>query len=136
MRIYAVIDTNVIVSGLLTHDDDSATYLILKKLYNKELVPIYNEEILFEYYDVLTRSKFNFTKDVIIKLIRAILQYGIYILNKHINEKIIDEGDKVFYETLIGSNFENCFLITGNLKHFPSKDNILSPREFISYLNN
>lgn len=53
MKIYAVIDTNVIISALLSRHQDSATVKILDYLYDRTIVPIYNDEILNEYSVVL-----------------------------------------------------------------------------------
>jgi len=40
-----------------------------------------------------------------------------------------DEADKKFYETF--KTAEADYLITGNTKHFPDEDGIVSPREFV-----
>ena len=60
MKIYAVIDTNVIVSALMSRHRDSATVKILDYLYDRTIVPVYSDEILEEYASVLKRPKFNF----------------------------------------------------------------------------
>ena len=57
MKIYAVIDTNVIISALLSRHQDSATVQILNCLYDRVIIPIYNDDILEEYKAVLRRSK-------------------------------------------------------------------------------
>lgn len=51
--IYAVIDTNVWVSSLLTHNDSSPTERIFRLLFKGEIVALYNDEIMAEYEDVL-----------------------------------------------------------------------------------
>ena len=53
MKIFAVYDTNILVSGLLSKHQDSAVVLTLEALLNKEVTPLYNQEILDEYRDVL-----------------------------------------------------------------------------------
>lgn len=65
MKVYAVIDTNVIVSALLSRYQDSATVKILDHLYDRDIVPVYNDEILEEYEAVLGRSKFNFSEKTV-----------------------------------------------------------------------
>ena len=67
--IYAVIDTNVIVSALLSSKKDSATVKIVEKLFDKEFIPLLSEEILWEYHSVLRRKKFSFTEELIQSLI-------------------------------------------------------------------
>ena len=60
MKYYVVIDTNVIVSSMLKHD--SIPGKILDLVVSKSIVPLLNEEILEEYYEVLTRKKFGFSE--------------------------------------------------------------------------
>lgn len=59
--IYAVIDTNVIVSALLTRNAESSTVKVIEALLCGKIVPLYNEEIIREYIDVLNRPKFRFS---------------------------------------------------------------------------
>lgn len=55
MKIYAVIDTNVLVSALLAKRPDSASVQILERLFSGDIIPMYNEEIVAEYVEVLSR---------------------------------------------------------------------------------
>lgn len=71
--IHAVIDTNVIVSALLTHNAQSATIKVIEAIEKGWIIPLYNDEILEEYIDVLSRSKFNFSKDLV-KQLRTVLR--------------------------------------------------------------
>ena len=54
--IYAVIDTNVLVSALLTSHADSATVMVMNAVINGDIIPMYNKEILKEYEEVLSRK--------------------------------------------------------------------------------
>lgn len=56
--IKAVIDTNVIVSAYITKNLEAATSKVWEAVLQCKLVPIYNEDILNEYSDVLHREKF------------------------------------------------------------------------------
>ena len=56
--IKAVIDTNVIVSAYITKNLEAATSKVWEAVLQCKLTPIYNEEILNEYSDVLHREKF------------------------------------------------------------------------------
>ena len=58
--IYAVIDTNVFVSALLSHHSDAATVQVVEAISQKGICPLDNEEILAEYEEVLGRVKFRF----------------------------------------------------------------------------
>jgi predicted nucleic acid-binding protein len=48
MKVYAVIDTNVLVSAFLTRHPDSATVKVLNAISDGFLIPLYNQEILKE----------------------------------------------------------------------------------------
>ena len=56
--ICAVIDTNVLVSALITHNAEAATVKVVRLLLEEEFVPLYNADIIAEYNEVLHRSKF------------------------------------------------------------------------------
>lgn len=58
MKYYVVIDTNVLVSALISKNENSATVQVLERLLNREIIPLYSREILQEYRDVLNRKKF------------------------------------------------------------------------------
>ncbi len=55
MICYAVIDTNVLVSALLSSKDDAATVQVVSKLLGGEIIPIYSNYIIREYREVLSR---------------------------------------------------------------------------------
>ena len=50
--IYAVIDTNVLVSALFTSNVEAATVKVLDALLQEKIIPLYNEEIYDEYVEV------------------------------------------------------------------------------------
>lgn len=58
MTCYAVIDTNVLVSSLLSKKDDSATVQVLGKVIIGEVIPVYSNVITKEYRKILSRKKF------------------------------------------------------------------------------
>lgn len=49
MICYAVIDTNVLVSALLSSKDDTATVKVLGKVITGEIIPVYSNAITKEY---------------------------------------------------------------------------------------
>ena len=53
MRYLVVIDTNVIVSALLSKHPDASTVQVFQALLTDRITPVYNDEILTEYSDVL-----------------------------------------------------------------------------------
>lgn len=127
--IYAVIDTNVIVSAFITHQRDSATVKVMERLYRQEIVALYDEDILAEYREVLSRRKFNISSEAIQDLISFLYAYGINAKRIPTELAMPDETDRVFYE--ISLSKEESFLVTGNIKHYPVSPKIVTPGEFI-----
>ena len=54
--IYAVIDTNVLVSALITKNPEAATAKVVRLLLDNGFVPLYDADIVTEYEDVLHRD--------------------------------------------------------------------------------
>lgn len=132
--VYAVIDTNVVVSALISHNKNAATVQVIKQIFLNKLIPLYNDEILKEYVDVLHRSKFKLTKNEIDPLIDTILEYGIDSNRVLYNDILPDEDDRIFYEVSLSK--ENSFLVTGNLKHFPKSPFVVTPAQMLEIILN
>ena len=133
-KIYAVIDTNVIVSALFSISGQSNPAAIIRKVVDGTITPIFNEEILAEYKEVLSRDKFPFRKDDIDWIISIFQEYGIAISQTKISEEnFIDKKDLIFYEVALSK--EDSFLVTGNLKHFPKKPFVVSPIEMVAIIS-
>ena len=49
--VYAVIDTNVLVSALFSAHSDSSTVIIRNKIADGEIIPLFNTEILDRYLE-------------------------------------------------------------------------------------
>lgn len=133
MKIYAVIDTNVIVSALLSHYDDAATVQTIKRVISGDVVPIYNDDIINEYLTVLHRSKFNFSESLITEIIKVIIDFGISTERLESSIVLPDPKDLVFYEVAL--SVDDSFLVTGNIKHFPKKPFIVTPAELLRIMN-
>ena len=78
--IYAVIDTNVLVSALITRNSQSATVKVVRCLLEGGFIPLYDNDIIEEYEDVLHRHKFNILPDVTESLISLIIKRLRFIL--------------------------------------------------------
>ena len=120
--VYAVIDTNVIVSALITKNPESATIKVLEAVLYGDITPLYHLDIINEYQEVLHRSKFKISDAVIKKIIDAIIQYGVEVFPKPTREILIDMDDLIFYEVAMEKRDDNSYLVTGNQKHYPIKD--------------
>jgi uncharacterized protein len=122
-----VIDTNNIVSALLTPNGLSAKLLDL--VFKKKLVLVYDNFILTEYFNILHREKFKLDKKLVNTVINFVIKEGEYKLAEFQKIEFNDKNDKMFYE--VYKNEDVDFLITGNIKHFPKEKNIVTVREFL-----
>lgn len=128
--IYAVIDTNVFASAFITNNKKAATSLVFQHLLAGEITPLYNDEILAEYKEVLSRKKFHLSEETIEDFLGTIKEHGIHEDRIPFAEALPDEDDRVFLE--ISFSREDSFLVTGNLKHYPKLPEVVTPAEFVS----
>lgn len=135
MRYYAVIDTNVLVSSLLTVRADSPTVRVMKAISEGTLIPLYNEEIMKEYDEVLHRKKFPFTEKRIRPVLASIRAFGLHVNPSPTDEILPDMDDLVFYEVVMEKREDNAYLVTGNLRHFPARDFIVTPAEMMALID-
>lgn len=130
--IYAVFDTNVLVSALITHNVNASTVKVVEAIGNGKVIPLYNDEIVAEYDEVLSRKKFGLLKNRVKRLIEALKNKGINSERVASGETFPDASDAVFYEVALSK--ENAYLVTGNLKHFPSTPIVVTPAEMVEIL--
>jgi len=122
-----VVDTNVIVSALMNSNGLPAK--ILSLIISGKLILLYDNRIIFEYIDVLSREEFGFPKETINDMIEYFKHAGEFINPEYIKKKFTDETDKKFYEVYKSGGAE--YLITGNIKHYPKEERIIIPKDFI-----
>ena len=134
MICYVVVDTNVLVSALLSKKDDSATVQVLSKVISGEIIPVYSNLITKEYREVLARKKFAFSADLVEYLISAIEKYGLLLDPSPSGIKLPDMKDLPFYEVVLEKRDRDTYLVTGNIKHFPKEPFIVTPRELLDIL--
>ncbi len=133
MKYYAVIDTNVLVSAMLKWQ--SVPGKILELSFNGLIIPLVNDEILREYREVLSRPKFKLTKEIVNNLINGITEKSIFVSEQSLNEYLPDPKDRVFYEVVMEKRkSEDAYLVTGNIKHFPVRPYIVTPREMLDII--
>ena len=130
--IFAVIDTNVLVSARITKNSSSATVKVLDNMFNGIIIPIFNDEIIAEYTDVLHRPKFRMRDEDINLIINYIKKYGINSDRIPFDGNITDEKDRPFYE--VSLCVEVSFLVTGNLMHFPVTPKVVTPSQIIAII--
>ncbi len=134
MVYYAVIDTNVFVSALLSKRKDAATVKVVEAMFDGKIVPLYHEEIIAEYDEVLHRGKFHFDEALIQTVLSAVRQYGIEVFPQPTGEILVDMDDLVFYEVAMEKREDDAYLVTGNRKHYPIRDFIVTPAEMIEII--
>lgn len=133
MTYYAVIDTNVIVSSMLK--TTSIPGQVVDYVLTGEIVPLLNHDILDEYIDVLTRNEFGFDEKLIKDFISTINDCGVFLERTPTEEIFPDPDDAVFYEIVMTArNTTDAYLVTGNIKHFPAKPYVVTPKEMLEIM--
>lgn len=134
-RKYVVIDTNVLVSALITRNENSPTVQILHFLAKGNIVPVYSDEIVKEYNEVLRRDKFKLSESLIINLLKDIMDNGLKITElAEVTETMPYPKDILFYAVTLSAQDKDAFLVTGNGKHFPEKPFVVTPSELVEIL--
>ncbi len=134
MMIYAVIDTNVLVSSLLNMQ--SIPGQVLQSVILGETIPLLSEEIVNEYRDVLAREKFHFPIELVDVVLQRITASGLYI-STYVEQyqEVSDPKDRCFYAvTMAGREVFDSMLVTGNSRHFPNKPFVVTPAQFVFFL--
>lgn len=103
--------------------------------YNGVIIPLVNQKILQEYETVLLRPKFHLTESIVNDIIDEMKMLAIDISEEHLNIDLPDPKDRVFYEvTMKAREDEDAYLVTGNIKHFPTKPYIVTPRQMLDII--
>jgi putative PIN family toxin of toxin-antitoxin system len=123
-----VLDTNSIVSAFI--NPKGVPGEILSLLLAKKIAICYDNKIFSEYMEVLKKSKFNFDNILVDEFLDFIKESGEYIVAEPQRVKFEDEDDKAFYDVYKSSDAD--YIITGNKKHFPKENNIITSREHIA----
>ena len=98
MNIKAVIDTNVFVSAFWSKNIEASPRRIYRALMERRFTPLYSEEIIAEYNDVLHRSKFGFRPDEVAELVNIVRVFGEEIVPAAPDDEIFpDPDDKIVY---------------------------------------
>ena len=133
---FIVIDTNVLVSGLISRNQTSPPVGILNYLLAERgvIIPLFNDEIIKEYETVLKRDKFNIDHKLVDDVIERIKTIGISCERIESKDVFTDANDLVFYEVALSK--DDSYLVTGNIKHFPKVDFVVTPAEMMEIIRN
>lgn len=133
MKYYVVIDTNVLVSAVLK--SHSVPGSIVELAFDGPIIPILNEAIEKEYREVLSRPKFHLPEDLIEGIMSTFHKRAIYVDAEHLDVELPDPKDLVFYEVVMEERKEEeAYLVTGNIRHFPNRPFIVTPREMLDII--
>jgi uncharacterized protein len=110
-----VIDTNVLVAGLLSPFGPCGE--IVRMVSSGELTLSLDARILTEYQEVLDRPKFKFDKDKVAALLDHIEHRGVTVASSPLPQPLPDIDDEPFLEVAIAAR--SICIVTGNQVHFP-----------------
>jgi len=113
--IRAVIDTNVLVSAMISSAGNEA--LLLMAINQGLIAPCLSPEILEEYSEVLLRPRFGFPADEVDALLDLLRGRGSLYDSGPIARISPDPDDDKFVACALAAKAD--FLVTGNKRHFP-----------------
>ena len=129
MRI--VLDTNVLVSGLLSPFGPPGD--IVRLITTGTVRVCYDARILGEYRQVLLRPAFSFSQVQIESVVAQLEADGDLVTAPPLSEGLPDPDDEVFLAVALAGQVR-C-LVTGNLRHYPASRRqgvrVVSPRNFL-----
>ena len=112
--IRAVIDTNVLVSAMISSAGNEA--LVVMAINQKLVRPCFSPEILKEYSEVLLRPKFAFSADEVDTMLGLLGRCGHRLKPVSVSRVSTDPGDDKFIACALSAKAD--FLVTGNKRHF------------------
>lgn len=136
MGCYAVIDTNVLVSALLSGNEDAATVQVVARMLTGDITPVYSGAIMAEYRQVLKRRKFGFSQGVVNELLLSMTRFGLLVEPTPSGVVLPDMKDLPFYEVVLEKRDEDAYLVTGNTRHFPKAPFVVTARQLLNILEN
>jgi len=126
-----VLDTNVLVAGLLTPFGPCGD--IVRMVSSGNLTLCIDSRVLSEYREVLERPKFNFDHDKIAAILDYIEHHGWIVASTPLLLSLPDPDDEPFLEIAVSGGAD--YLVTGNFVHFPPElcqgAKVVSPADFL-----
>jgi putative PIN family toxin of toxin-antitoxin system len=126
-----VLDTNVLVSGLLNPHGPPGR--IVQLVAAGQLRLCFDARILSEYHEVILRPLFAFSPHQVRALLEQIAAVGKSVPSQPLREALPDPDDRAFLEVAIAAG--GAVLVTGNARHYPEKCRgairVLCAREFL-----
>ncbi|MDR1798265.1 MAG: putative toxin-antitoxin system toxin component, PIN family [Bifidobacteriaceae bacterium] len=129
MPVKVVLDTNILVSALLSPTGAPARVLAL--VLQGDLLPCHNRSIIAEYRAVLSRPKFNLDPHMTNQLVQDIETHGLPVITQPMDGLVADPDDAPFAAVAVTAG---ATLVTGNTKHFPGVPSAIGPAGFLGGL--
>jgi putative PIN family toxin of toxin-antitoxin system len=131
-----VLDTNVVVSGLLRRYG-SLSARILDVAVAGLIQIVLDDRVLAEYAEVLVRPRLGLDRDLVARFLTALEGDADRVVAERLDLELPDPDDRMFVE--VASSGVADYLVTGNRRHFvPVRGahafRILTPREFVDLL--
>ena len=132
--VFAVIDTNVLVSFFLSKKDSPPVEVVRESLGGR-ITPVFNKYLLEKYREVLSREKFALNEHIVSSLLATIQSFGLQV--ESIDQGIIlpDKKDIPIFEIAMVTRDLDSYLVTGNIKHYPKVDYVVTPKQMMDLLN-
>ena len=125
-----VLDTNIIVSAAIKPDSLQRTVFLLA--ITKPARLYVSSSVLEEYADVLARPELGIRKGLRLQFLQLIRNHCHMVSPSYRLNVTSDPDDNIFIECADAARAD--YLITGNLKHFPSfwkSTKIITTRDFV-----
>ena len=132
--IFVILDTNVVVSYFLSKKESPPAYVINEVLEGR-IVPVYNCYLIDEYRKVLSREEFDLDKSIVDSILDVIQSSGFGIESFESMITLPDKKDVPIFELALLTRDVNAFLVTGNLKHFPKVNFVVTPKQMMDLLS-
>jgi len=128
-----VLDTNVLVSGLLSPYGAPAD--VVRLVVSGGVTLCVDARILVEYGQVLARPKFAFDPDKVEALLDFIESEAVPVMPTPLDHGLPDPSDEAFLEVAIAGQADA--LVSGNLVHDPARARagvtVLGPADFLAW---
>lgn len=116
-----IIDTNIIVSALLS--PDGKAFQLLSEVLDGKYTVFISREVYEEYDEVLHREKFSFDEEIILYILDWFRSNAIWVEVTKSSVSVPDEKDRIFYDI---AKCCKARLVTGNNKHYPVDELVTS----------
>lgn len=131
---FAIIDTNVLVSYFLS-DCMSPPATVVRGIFEGKITPVFNTYLINEYRRVLLREEFNIDRSIVDNMLDFIQSTGFGIETFEPMTFLSDKKDEPIFEVTLATREIDSYLVTGNIRHFPKTDYVVTPKQMIEIMN-